>query len=61
MATGARPSFTLHEVHLALARTPIEGPGGVEAAFDFRAAYNAAAGRMLTATLKNQQVTADYA
>ena len=54
-------TFTLHEVYLALAKTPIEGPGGVEAAFDFRAAYSAAAGRMMTATLKNQQAAAEYA
>jgi Phage tail tube protein len=54
-------AFTLHEVYLALAKTPIEGPGGVEAAFDFRAAYNAAAGRMMRATLKNQQAAAEYA
>jgi hypothetical protein len=54
-------AFTLHEVYLALAKTPIEGPGGVEAAFDFRAAYSAAAGRMMTATLKNQQAAAEYA
>jgi hypothetical protein len=33
------------------------GRGG----FDFRAAYNAAAGRMTTATLKNQQAAAEYA
>jgi hypothetical protein len=30
-------TFTLHEVYLALAKTPIEGPAGVEASFEFRA------------------------
>ncbi len=25
-------TFTLHEIYLALAKTPVEGPGGVEAA-----------------------------
>jgi Phage tail tube protein len=54
-------TFTLHEVYLALAKTPIEGPGGVEAAFDFRAAYNAMATRMMTAVLKNQQAGTEYA
>lgn len=54
-------TFTLHEVYLALAKTPIEGPGGVEAAFDFRAAFNATATRMMTAVLKNQEAAAEYA
>jgi len=54
-------TFTLHEVYLALAKTPIEGPAGVEASFDFRAAFNATATRMMTAVLRNQQVAAEYA
>ncbi len=54
-------TFTLHEVYLALAKTPIEGPGGVEASFEFRAAYNATATRMMTAVLKNQQAGTGYA
>ena len=48
-------TITLHEVYLALAKTPIEGPAGVEASFDFRAAFNATATRMMTAVLRNQQ------
>ena len=54
-------TFTLHEVYLALAKTPVEGPGGVEASFEFRAAFNATATRMMTAVLKNQQAGAEYA
>ncbi|MCK8787268.1 phage tail tube protein [Roseomonas sp. NAR14] len=54
-------TFTLHEVYLALAKTPIEGPGGIEAAFDFRAAYNATATTMMTIALKNQQTATEYA
>ena len=54
-------TFTLHEVYLALAKTPVEGPGGVEAAFDFRAAFNATATRMMTAVLKNQQAGNEFA
>ena len=54
-------ALTLHEVYLALAKTPIEGPGGVEATFDFRPAYNAEATRMLTIALENQQAAAEYA
>ncbi len=54
-------TITLHEVYLALAKTPIEGPAGVEASFDFRAAFNATAARMMTAVLRNQQPGTEYA
>jgi hypothetical protein len=54
-------TFTLHEVYLALAKTPVRGPAGVEASFEFRAAYNAAATRMMTVTLKNQAAGTVYA
>ena len=42
-------------------KEPIEGPGGVEASFEFRAAYNATATRMMTAVLRNQQAGTEYA
>jgi predicted protein tyrosine phosphatase len=54
-------TFTLNEIYLALAKTPIAGPAGVEAAFDFRAAYNATATSMMTVALKNQQAATEYA
>jgi hypothetical protein len=54
-------TFTLHEVYLALAKTPVEGPAGVEASFDFRAAFNATATRMMTVMLKNDQAASVYA
>jgi hypothetical protein len=54
-------TFTLHQVYLALAKTPIEGPAGVEASFEFRAAFNAAATRMMTAELRNGQAAGEYA
>ena len=54
-------TITLHEVYLALAKTPIEGPAGVEASFDFRAAFNTTATRMMTAVLRNQQAGTEYA
>ncbi|MGK7865209.1 phage tail tube protein [Falsiroseomonas sp. E2-1-a4] len=54
-------TITLHEVYLALAKTPIEGPAGVEASFDFRAAFNATATRMMTVVLRNQQAGTEYA
>ena len=53
--------ITLHEVYLALAKTPIEGPAGVEGSFEFRAAFNATATRMMTAVLRNQQAGTEYA
>jgi hypothetical protein len=53
-------TITLHEVYLALAKTPVEGPAGVEASFDFRAAFNATATRMMTAVLRNQQAATEY-
>ena len=54
-------TITLHEVYPALTKTPIEGPAGVEASFDFRAAFNATATRMMTVVLRNQQAAAEYA
>jgi hypothetical protein len=47
-------------VYLALAKTPIEGPVGVEASLEICAAFNAAAQRMMTVVLKNQQVGGEY-
>jgi len=35
--------------------------GGVEASFDFRAAFNATTTRMMTAVLRNQQAGTEYA
>lgn len=54
-------TFTVHEVYLALAKTPITGPAGVEATFDFRAAFNATATRAMTVVLRNSQAAAVYA
>jgi len=54
-------TITLHGVNLALAKTPIEGPAGVEASFDFRAAFNATATRTMTAALRNQRAATEYA
>jgi len=54
-------TIMLHEVYLALAKTPIEGPAGVEASFDFRAGFNATATRMMTTVLRNQQAGTKYA
>jgi hypothetical protein len=39
----------------------MEGPAGVEASFEFRAAFNTTATRMMTGVLKNQQAGTEYA
>jgi hypothetical protein len=39
----------------------IEGPAGVEATFDFRAAFDTTATRMMTAVLRNQQARTGHA
>jgi hypothetical protein len=45
--------LTAHEVYLPKPKLAVEGPGGVQASFDFRGAKNTGAGRMLTVTLTN--------
>ena len=42
-----------HEVYLPKPKRAISGPGGVQASFDWRAANNSAAGRMMAVTLTN--------
>jgi hypothetical protein len=53
-------TIILHEVYLSGGKTPISGPSGVEAAFNFRSAFNATAGCMMTVTLQNQQAASEY-
>ena len=50
---AAKLVLTAHEVYLPKPKLAVEGPGGVQASFDFRGAKNTAAGRMLTVTLTN--------
>jgi hypothetical protein len=54
-----RLTITLHKTYLALAKTPIQGPQGIEASFDFRCAFDSGVGRMMTVTLCN--AVASYA
>jgi hypothetical protein len=54
-------TFTVHEAYLSLAKTPIQGPAGVEATFDFRAAFNTTNTRAMTVVLRNSQAAAVYA
>jgi hypothetical protein len=53
VSTPAKLVLTAHEVYLPKPKLVAEGPGGVQASFDFRGAKNTAAGRMLTVTLTN--------
>lgn len=43
-----------HEVYLPKPKLSVDGPGGVQASFDFQGAFNATKGRMLTVTLLNE-------
>ena len=45
--------FAAHEVYLPKPKLAVEGPGGIQASFDFQGARNEIAGRMLTVTLVN--------
>ena len=46
-------TVTVHEVYLPVPRRSIEGPGGIQATYDWQAALNAVAGVMCTTTLVN--------
>ena len=53
-------TFEAHEVYLPKPKLAVEGPGGVQARFDFQGARNEAEGRMLTVTLINDLDGSDY-
>ncbi len=59
MAEGWQLSFELFRVFLPKPKYAVSGPGGVEASFDWRAAYDETAGTMLRARLLND--VASYA
>ncbi|WP_428544063.1 phage tail tube protein [Profundibacter sp.] len=50
-------SITAHAVYLPRPRIEIQGPQGVQASFDWQAAYDATAGQMCTITLVNDIAT----
>ena len=60
LGAGLSVTFEAHEVYLPKPKLAIEGPGGVQASFDFQGAHNQAAGRMLTVTLVNDLDGSDY-
>jgi hypothetical protein len=53
LSPQAKLVLTAHDVYLPKPKLAVQGPGGVQASFDFRGARNDAAGRMLTVTLTN--------
>lgn len=46
-----------HKVYLPRPKLALQGPGGVQATFNWQAAYDSVTGRMCTVTLKNDQAT----
>lgn len=46
-------TITVHEVYLPVPRRSIDGPGGIQATYDWQASLNTAAACMVTAVLKN--------
>jgi hypothetical protein len=53
ISANERLVIEAHEVYLPKPKRAISGPGGVQANFDWRAANNTVAGRMMTVTLTN--------
>ena len=49
-----------HEVYLPKPKLAVDGPGGVQASFDFQGAYNTAEGKMLTVKLLNDLDGSEY-
>ncbi|MBF0187078.1 MAG: hypothetical protein HQL50_04045 [Magnetococcales bacterium] len=58
--TNAQVRFIAHEVYLPKPKLAVEGPGGIQASFDFQGARNSAVGRMLTVELTNDLDGTDY-
>ena len=61
LSAQAKLVLTAHEIYLPKPKLAVEGPGGVQASFDFRGAKNDVAGRMLTVTLTNDLDGTEYA
>lgn len=53
ISASAKVAFGLHRVFLPKPRVPIQGPGGIQASFDLRAALDESEGAMLTVELIN--------
>jgi len=57
LGTGESLTFTAHAVYLPRPRVEIQGPQGVQASFDWQAAFDATAGQMCAVTLVNDIAT----
>ena len=57
LGTGQSLTFTAHAVYLPRPRVEIQGPQGVQASFDWQAAFDSSAGQMCTVTLVNDIAT----
>ena len=53
LGSGESLTVTVHAVYLPRPRAEIQGPQGIQASFNWQAAFDATAGRMCTITLKN--------
>ncbi len=53
LTSGESFELTAHAVYLPRPRLQIQGPQGIQASFDWQAAYDSVAGQMCTATLIN--------
>ena len=53
LSAQAKLVLMAYEVYLPKPNLAVEGPGGIQASFDFRGAKNDVAGRMLTVALTN--------
>lgn len=53
ISANEKLTITVHEVYLPVPRRAIEGPGGVQATFDWQAALNTAQACMVTVVLTN--------
>ncbi len=60
LSAGLILKVQAHEVYLPKPKLSVDGPGGVQASFDFQGALNAAEGKMLTVKLINDLDGSDY-
>jgi hypothetical protein len=61
LSAGVSVVFTAHEVYLPKPKLAVEGPGGVQASFDFQGAWNETEGEMLKVELTNDEDGTVYA
>ena len=60
LSAAMRLQLLAHEVYLPKPKLSVEGPGGIQASFDFQGAYNASEGKMLTVRLLNDLDGSQY-